>query len=93
MSEDWKKGRAEAAIKEGTDKIMKEAQEKAEHEMEMISESPTDEQMPSTAESFDGNVNEEIKPKYVDVCLGVGMNQLFPETTRIILEESDEENS
>lgn len=91
MSEDWKKERAEAAIKEGTDKIMKEAQEKAEHKM--ISESPTDEQMPSTTESFEENINEEIKPKYVDVCLGVGMNQLFPETTRIILEESDEENS
>jgi hypothetical protein len=45
------------------------------------------------AESFSENINEEIKPKYVDVCLGVGMNQLFPETTRIILEESDEENS
>jgi len=90
---DWKKDRAEAAIKEGTDKIMKEAQERAEHDMEMISESPTDEQMPSTTESFEENINEEIKPAYVDVCLGVGMNQLFPETTRIILEDSSDENS
>jgi hypothetical protein len=90
---DWKKDRAEAAIKEGTDKIMKEAQERAEHDMEMISESPTDEQMPSTTESFNESINEEIKPAYVDVCLGVGMNQLFPETTRIILEDSSDENS
>jgi hypothetical protein len=82
---DWKKDRDEAAIKA--------AQEKAEHDMEMISESPTDEQMPSTTESFEENINEEIKPAYVDVCLGVGMNQLFPETTRIILEESSDENS
>lgn len=90
---DWKKDRAEAAIKEGTDKIMKAAQERAEHDMEMISESPTDEQMPSTTESFEENINEEIKSAYVDVCLGVGMNQLFPETTRIILEDSSDENS
>jgi len=82
---DWKKDRDEAAIKA--------AQEKAEHDMEMISESPTDEQMPSTTESFEKNINEEIKPAYVDVCLGVGMNQLFPETTRIILEDSSDENS
>jgi hypothetical protein len=82
---DLKKDRDEATTKK--------AQEKAEHDMEMISESPTDEQMPSTTESFEENINEEIKPAYVDVCLGVGMNQLFPETTRIILEESSDENS
>jgi hypothetical protein len=29
--------------------------------------------------------------KFIEVCLGVGMGQIFPETTRIIIEDETEE--
>jgi hypothetical protein len=29
--------------------------------------------------------------KFIEVCLGVGMGQIFPETTRIIIEDEAEE--
>ena len=29
--------------------------------------------------------------KFIEVCLGVGMGQIFPETTRIIIEDETED--
>lgn len=79
MSKDWKTDRAEAAIKEGTDKIMKAAQEKAKQEKVETTE--------QIVEVLDYEVNAE--PGSFEVCLGVGMNQLFPEYIAIDLKDDD----
>ena len=83
MSEEWKDERAEAAMREGTEKIMKAAQEKAKLESELKNK---------IEESVDEIVTEDEVDSEVDsfeVCIGVGMNQLFPEYITITPENID----
>jgi hypothetical protein len=79
MSNDWKTDRAEAAIKEGTDKIMKAAQEQAKHE--------NVESIPLPEEDLPYIDEEIVEPKSFEICLGVGMNQFFPDYVTINLTE------
>lgn len=80
MSKDWKTNRAEAAIKEGTDKIMKAAQALAKSGKETL--------FPEKLEEAN-QVLEEVGglPQSFTVCLGVGMNQFFPEYITINLRD------
>jgi hypothetical protein len=64
----WKTNRAEAAMREGTDKIMKAAQQ-ASRETKREVEVP--------------------KPRAIEFCVGVGMNQFFPEYVTITPPEED----
>jgi hypothetical protein len=84
MSEDWKNDRAEAAIKEGTDKIMKAAQENAKLDkaLEGVSNTLPDEDLPYISEESDDT-------QLFKVCLGVGMDQLFPEYITIDLRDDE----
>jgi hypothetical protein len=77
MNNDWKTDRAEAAIKEGTDKIMKAAQEKAKWE------SLENQNLDTPLTSW------EEEPGSFQVCLGTGMNQLFPEYITIDLRDDE----
>jgi hypothetical protein len=78
MGRDWKTDRAEAAMKEGTDKIMKAAQEKAKKEEPLFKE-----QIENHTEPLK-DANFEETP--FEICIGVGMNQFFPEYIRFEVE-------
>jgi hypothetical protein len=106
MSNDWKKDRAESAIKEGTDKIMKAAQALAKKEEPLFKdqierakevlatvelpnwESLENQNLDAPLTSWDDELGE---PKPFEICLGVGLNQFFPEYVTINLTE-DESN-
>jgi hypothetical protein len=107
MSEDWKDERAEAAMREGTDKIMKAAQEKAKKEKQIAiskekkpsQKKPKKEKVPSPelAEETNKTLSEaggleeyvKVKSEKFEVCLGVGLNQFFPEYISIDLSEEN----
>jgi len=81
MSKDWKTDRTEVAIKEGTDKIMKAAQEKDKWE------SLENQNLDTPLTSLDG---ELFEPGNFEICLGIGMNQLFPEYITINLRDNEQ---
>jgi hypothetical protein len=83
MKDNWKNEKSEAAIKEGTDKIMKAAQELAKKEETLF---------PEKLEQANKILSETELPitpknKTFEVCLGVGMNQFFPEYITIEVED------
>ena len=107
MSKNWKDGRAEAAMKEGTDKIMKAAQKLAKKEeplfkkkIERNKESLNNTECVDWDSLNDANLDapltswdeEVVEPKSFEICLGVGMNQFFPEYIKIELTEENENN-
>jgi hypothetical protein len=71
MNKDWKTDRTEVAIKEGTDKIMKAAQKLSKKEEPLFKE-----QIENHKESLK---DAEFEGLPFEVCLGIGMNQFFPE--------------
>lgn len=116
MSKDWKTERAEAAIKEGTDKIMKAAQKISKKEEPIFKEkikrakkslenvehvnwdSLKDANLDTPLASWDEEsglntlpeedlpyINEEVDS--FEICLGVGLNQFFPEYIKIYLSD------
>ena len=78
MSRDWKTDRAEAAMKEGTDKIMKAAQEKAKRESEEINLFGFDDRLPEEDLPY---INEVVES--FEICIGVGMIKFFQEYIRV----------
>lgn len=103
--EDWKNERAEASMREGTDKIMKAAQalfkkeetlfpkkvEEAKRVLDEVGPVNWDSLNDSNLDSPLTEWNEEsIEPKSFEVCLGVGLNQFFPEYVKINLAEDGE---
>jgi hypothetical protein len=107
MSNDWKKDRAEEAMKEGTDKIMKAAQELAKKgeplfkdQMERAKEVLAKTGLPDWESLENQNLDEPLiswedelgEPRPFEICLGVGLNQFFPEYITLNLTEdgSDE---
>jgi hypothetical protein len=80
MSKDWKTDRTEVAIKEGTDKIMKAAQEK--DKWESLENQNLDTPLTSWEEDL-------VEPKAFEICLGVGMNQFLPEYITINLGDNE----
>jgi len=85
MSKDWKKDRTEAAIKEGTDKIMKAAQEKAKNESEEYNFFGFDDRLPEEDLPYIDEVADDHQS--FEICIGIGMNQFFPEYITINLED------
>lgn len=78
MERDWKNERAEASMREGTEKIMKDAQEKSKLDKALevcTNELPADDLIYITEES--GDIN------YFEMCIGIGLNQFFPEYVKI----------
>ena len=88
MSNDWKTDRTEAAIKEGTDKIMKAAQEKDMSESEKLKFFGFDNQLPEEDLPYIDEVADD--PQSFEICIGVGMNQLFPEYITIDLRDNEQ---
>jgi hypothetical protein len=85
MSKDWKTERAEAAIKEGTDKIMKAAQKISKKEEPVFKEKiKRAKKSLENVEHLPCN-NEEVNS--FEICLGVGLNQFFPEYITIYLSD------
>jgi hypothetical protein len=101
MSKDWKTDRTEAAIKEGTDKIMKAAQKLSEREeplfkdkVERANEVLANVELPDwnslRNQGLDTPLTSwEEEPGSFQVCLGTGMNQLFPEYITIDLRDDE----
>jgi hypothetical protein len=85
MSKDWKKDRTEAAIKEGTDKIMKAAQEGTKNESEEFKFFGFDARLPKEDLPYIGEVADDQQS--FETCIGIGMNQFFPEYVTINLED------
>jgi hypothetical protein len=99
MNKDWKTNRAEAAMKEGTDKIMKAAQalaksgketlfpEKLEEANQILEKVGTPDWDSLNDSNLDTPLTAWDEPKSeiksFEVCLGVGMNQFFPEYIKI----------
>jgi hypothetical protein len=77
MSKDWKTDRTEVAIKEGTDKIMKAAQEKDKKDDFIVPE--------WHKEIVRKRIEKSKAEPKLEVCVGVGLNQLFPEYITIDL--------
>lgn len=75
MKDNWKNQRAEAEMKRGTEKIMKEAQASSKK-----SEALSPEKL-EKANDILSNVDLPVlnKSNTFEICLGVGMNQFFPE--------------
>jgi hypothetical protein len=108
MSKDWKKDRTEAAIKEGTDKIMKAAQKLSEREeplfkdkIERANEVLATVELPNWESLENQNLDESLiswedelgEPKPFEICLGVGLNQFFPDYVTINLTEDESNNA
>jgi len=91
MNNDWKTDRTEVAIKEGTDKIMKAAQQLAKKEEPLFKEQI--ERAKKSLENVESlpEVDETLgEPGSFQVCLGTGMNQLFPEYITINLRDNEQ---
>jgi hypothetical protein len=82
MSKDWKTDRTEAAIKEGTDKIMKAAQKLTKRKDPLFKE-----QIERAKKSLE---DAEFEGMPFEICIGVGMNQLFPEYITIDLRDDEQ---
>lgn len=82
MKDNWKNQKAEAEMKRGTEKIMKEAQDSSEKSETLSSEKL------EKANDILSNVDLPVinKSKTFEICLGVGMNQLFPEYIKFEVE-------
>ena len=87
--EDWKNDRVEASMREGTDKIMKAAHALSKKEETLF---PKKVEEANRVLSETCELPEELpqSPKSFEVCLGVGLNQFFPEYVKINLEEDGE---
>lgn len=83
MKDNWKNEKAEAAIKEGTDKIMKAAHELAKKEETLFPEKLEQ----ANKILYETELPITSKTKTFEVCLGVGMNQFFPEYITIEVED------
>ncbi len=80
----WKNDRAEASIREGTEKIMRSAQSLADND-----ESLFPEQIKRANEVL-SNTKLPHESDYIEICVGIGLNQFFPEYIRIYPENNEE---